>query len=329
MSRVGAWSVSVAALSLLAVAGNALAGGSFQEELGSDPAKLAGEVKLSLMNGDGDGADSGRGPVPYFKALGAPPKRVALVSYYVYDCGNHKEKSYRFYGGNYTYRVNTSRSSTVASDEIGRLATELHDAGVEPLRQAFAAVGMQLLTPAEYLDSPEKQAAYENAKIEAGGMAGLFGALQSKEATNWQWAAADGYRVMKMTTVGDVRGNNFALATTGIGVGKLAASLGHDLAKALGVDAVVVLYNVVQAEKTSIRLRGTYLYMFGPNPVADTGQSLYWKGHQYSGVFLRTDVDFIKTDKDGNLVSADYAGYGTVTGALGTRMARHIKGKTG
>jgi hypothetical protein len=329
MKQAGTWSSCVAVLSLLVVAGSAAAGGSFQEELGSDPAKLAGDVKLSLMNGNGDGAESGRGPVPYFKGLGGPPKRVALISYYVYDCGNHKEKSYKFYSSNYTYRVDSRRSSKVAADEISQLATELHDAGVAPLRQAFAAVGMQLLTPTEYLDSPEKKAAYADTKVEAGGMAGLFGALQSKEATHWQWGAAEDYRLIKLTTVGDVRGNNFALATTGVGVGKLAASVGYDLARALGVDAVAILYNVVQAEKSSIRLRGAYLYLFGPNPVADTGQSLYWKGHQYSGVFLRTDVDFIKTDKDGNLVTADYAGYGVVSGALGTRMAQHIKDKTG
>lgn len=326
--RAGAgWSSAMVLVLGLAAVGVANAG-SFQEELGSDAAKLAGSVKLSLMNGDGDGAESGRGPTPYLKGLGAPPKRVALISSYVYDCGNHKEKSYRLYGGDYVYRVNTRRSRNVAADDIGRLATELHDAGIEPLRSAFAAVGMQLLTPPEYLDSPEKQAAYANTKVEEGGMASLFGALQSREATHWQWGAADDYRLIKLTTVGDVRGNNFALATTGIGVGKLAATVGYDLTKALGVDAVVILYNVVQAEAKSFRLRGTYMYMFGPNPVADTGQSLYWKGHQYSGVFLRTDVDFVKADKAGNFIP-DYAGYGVVTGALGTRMAQHIKGKTG
>ncbi|TAK56097.1 MAG: hypothetical protein EPO25_01830 [Gammaproteobacteria bacterium] len=329
MRRAGWWPACVAGVVMTVVAGSAAAGGSFQAELGTDPVQLAGRVKLSLMNGDGDGAESGRGPVPYLKALGAPPRRVALISYYVYDCGNHKEKSYRFYGGDYVYRVNTRRARKVDSDDIGRLATELHDAGIGPLREAFATVGMQLLAPEEFLDAPEKQAAYQNTKIEAGGMAGLFNALQSKEATHWQWGTADGYRLIKLTTVGNVRGNDFALATSGIGVGKLAASVGYDLATALGVDAVAILYNVVQAEKTSIRLRGAYLYLFGPNPVADSGQSLYWKGHQYSGVYLRTDVDFVETDKDGDLVAADYAGYGVVAGALGTRIAQHIKGKTG
>jgi hypothetical protein len=158
-------------------------------------------------------------------------------------------------------------------------------------------------------------------------MASLFGALQSKDAVEWQWGAPEGYRVMKVATVNDVRGNNFALATAGVGVAKLADSVGYDLAKALGVDAVVILYNVVQAESTSIRLRGAYMYMFGPNPVPDTGQGSYWKGQQYSGLYLRTDVDFIKTDKEGKLLEADYAGYGIVGQALGKRMAQHVKSK--
>lgn len=80
-----------------------------------------------------------------------------------------KEKSYRFLTQDYTYTVNAGREVKVDSEEIGRLATELHDAGIGPLRDAFAAVGMHLLTPAQYLDAPDKQAAYENARIEAGG----------------------------------------------------------------------------------------------------------------------------------------------------------------
>jgi hypothetical protein len=301
--------------------------GLFEAELGSDAAKVAEDVKISMMNGDGKGLESGKGLVPYLKALGGPPKRVALVSFYAWDCGNKKEKSYRFYGGDYVYHVDNTRRISVDAKELDMLASELHDASIGPLKEAFASVGMQLMAPAEFLDTPARQEAYAAAKVEQGGMASLFGALQSKDAVEWQWGAPEGYRVMKVATVNDVRGNNFALATTGVGVAKLADSVGYDLAKALGVDAVVILYNVVQAESTSIRLRGAYMYMFGPNPVPDTGQGSYWKGQQYSGLYLRTDVDFIKTDKEGKLLEADYAGYGIVGQALGKRMAQHVKSK--
>jgi hypothetical protein len=329
MTMMRAVRVAAAVLSLaMATSIPPAVAGPFDKELGSDPAKLAGDAKISMMNGDSKGLESGKGLVPYLKALGGPPRRVALVSFDVWDHGNKKEKSYNFYGGNYTYRVDTTRSQSVNAQAMDMLATELHDASIAGLKAQFAAVGMQLLEPAEYLDTPEKKAAYETVKIEEGGMGKLFGMLQSKDAAEWQWGVPPGYRLIKLPTVGDARGNNFALSTTGIGVGKLADSLGYDLAKGIGVDAVVVLYNVVQADKSAIRLRGAYMYMFGPNPVPDTGQGSYWKGQQYSGVYLRTDVDFIETDKDGNLVSADYAGYGVVGQALAMRMAQHVKQKS-
>jgi hypothetical protein len=328
MTTIRAMRIAGAALLLgILVPGTPAVAGPFEAELGSDAAKVAQDVKISMMNGDSKGVESGKGLVPYLKALGGPPKRVALVSFYAWDSGNKKEKSYKFYGGDYVYRIDSTRAASVDAKELDKLASELHDASIGPLKETFASADMQLMTPAEFLDTPAKQEAYANAKVEQGGMAGLFGALQSKDAGEWQWGAPAGYRVMKVATVNDVRGNNFALATTGIGVAKLADSVGYDLAKALGVDAVVILYNVVQAESTSIRLRGAYMYMFGPNPVPDAGQGSYWKGQQYSGLYLRTDVDFIKTDKEGRLLDADYAGYGIVGQALGMRMAQHIQSK--
>ena len=317
------------ALWMTAAAVPALAG-PFEAELGSDAAKVAEDVKIHMMNGDNAGLESGNGLVPYLKALGAPPKRVALLSFYLWDCGNKKESSYRMYGGNYVYSVNTTRSHSVDAHEIDRLAAELHDAGIGALKEEFAAVGMQLLTPDEFLDTPDKRQAYETARIEEGGGARLMSFLQSgKTDDEWQWGTPGGYRLVKMVTAGDVRGNNFSLAMQGIGVGKFANSVGHDFAKALGVDAVVVLYNVVQAEKTSINFRGAYMYMFGPNPVPNAGQSVYYPGQQYSGDYLRTDVEFIKTDKEGHALETDYAGYSIVSRALGRRMAQHVKSKTG
>jgi hypothetical protein len=309
----------------------ALAGGAFESALGGDVAKIADDVKISMMNGDNDGLDSGRGLVPHLKTFGKPPARVALVSFYVWDCGNKKENSYSIYGGNYSYRVTNTRTHRVSANEIDRLADELHDAGIGSLKESFAAAGMQLLTPQEFLDTPAKQEAYANIKMERGALGSLLRGLQAKASGDqWQWGSPDGYRVLELVTVGDVKGNHFQLGQTGIGIGKTANSLGHDLAGALGVDAVVILYNVVQAQDKSIELRGAGMYMFGPNPIADSGQSLYYPGQQYSGVYLRTDsIPFIKTDKKGTLIDADYAGYSLVARALGTKMAQHVKKKSG
>jgi hypothetical protein len=304
------------------------AAGPWEAELGTDVAKLAGDAKISMMNGDSGGLESGKGLVPYLKALGGPPKRVALLSFYTWDSGNKKEKSYSFYGGGYKYQTTNTIRQKVDAQELDKMAAELHEAAIGGLREEFAAVGMQLLTPEEYLDTPAKREAYQTFKVEEGGMGKLFSVLQSKDAEEWQWGSPGGYRVVKLSTVGDARGNNYALATTGIGVGTLANTVGHDFARALGVDAVVILYNVVQFDKSHIRLRGAYMYMFGPNPVPDTGQGSYWRGHEYSGVYLRTDVDFIEVAKDGSAVAVDYDGYGIVGRALGRRMAQHVQGKT-
>ncbi len=322
-------------IAVLAVAGCVAAAypvraGAFESELGSDPAKLKSDVKLSMMNGDGNGSESGRGPVPYLKALGAPPKRVGLISFYVWDCGNKKENSYNIYAGDYVYRTKTTRRRNVEAAAVDMLATELHDASIVALKDAFASGGMQLLTPDEFLDTDAKKELYAGFKPEHGGMETFIKSVDHwADKDSWKFSGApDGYRVLELTNVGDVKGNHFQLATTGIGVGKVANSEGHDFAQQLGLDAVVILYNVVQAENKDIRMRGSYMYMFGPNPVPDTGQSLYWRGHQYSGVYLRMDVPFIKTTKDGQLVDADYSGYAAVASALGARMAEHLREKT-
>jgi hypothetical protein len=308
----------------------ARAAGVFEAKFGADAAKLSAEVDLSMMNGDVQGSESGRGPQPYLKALGAPPARIALISFYVRDMGNKKENSYTLYGGNYRYRTTNTRTIQVEIGALGMLATELHDASIGALKEAFAGVGSKLLTPDEFLDTEARRKAYQDFTFELGFFEKAARKLLARDTPGWRFVGApEGYRAIELTTVGNAKGNDFRLATTGIGVGELAQKAGHDLAEALGVDAVAIFYNYVQGQKDSISLRGSYLYLFGPNPVPNTGQSLYWRGHQYSGVYLKMNVPFVKTDKDGHLVSADYEGYALVAKALGLRMAEHVRDETG
>jgi hypothetical protein len=68
-----------AVLSVLA-GGNARAGeATFESKLGSDAAKIADDVKISMMNGDNAGREDGRGLVPYYKArrMAWTPKPVS------------------------------------------------------------------------------------------------------------------------------------------------------------------------------------------------------------------------------------------------------------
>lgn len=146
--------------------------------------------------------------MPNLKALGGPPKRVALLSFYTWDSGNKKEKSCTFHGGGYKYQASNTIRQKVDAHELDKMAAELHEAAIGGLREEFAAVGMQLLTPEEYLDTPAKLEAYQTFEVEEGGMGKLFGALQGKSAEQWQWGAPGGYRIVKLSTVGDARGNN-------------------------------------------------------------------------------------------------------------------------
>jgi hypothetical protein len=321
------WTACAAAVVLIAAP--PVLAGAFADELGSDPAVLAGKVKLSMGNGNQDGSESGRGPVPYYKGLGAPPKRVALLSFYVWDCGNKKQS---LWNPVYKYKSATN----VTSEAIDVYANELYNVAFPQLKEGFAAHGMQLLTPDEYLDTEEKRAGYQALNIEKGfgqkffgfGNKGKVEVFAGEDVSTTRFTAApEGYRVLQLMTVMDVKGRKFEWAATGAGVGKLAQLLGHDVAKALGVDAVVILYNVVQAEKTAINMYGSYIYMFGPNPVPDTGQSLYWNGHQYSGQFIRMDVPFIRTDKDGGLIASDYEGYAPIARALANGMGQFLEEK--
>jgi hypothetical protein len=67
--------------------------GFLAKELGTDPAKVVEDVKLDMMSRGSHGSESGSGPAPHLKALGEPPKRVGLISYYTVDVGNLKESS--------------------------------------------------------------------------------------------------------------------------------------------------------------------------------------------------------------------------------------------
>jgi hypothetical protein len=102
--------------------------------------------------------------------------------------------------------------------------------------------------------------------------------------------------------------------------------VGHDLAKALGLDAVLVAYNALQAEKEETNVIGAYACMSGPNPVPDTGQKLYWTGHQYTGAWMKLDVPRIQTGNDSTQV--DFDGSGIVARARAERTAACLEGVT-
>ncbi|MES1166532.1 MAG: hypothetical protein ABUL68_00880 [Pseudomonadota bacterium] len=292
--------------------------GSFESKLGSDDKATAGKAKLDIMS-RGSGSENGTGPVPYLRALGAPPKRVALVSFYVWDAGNVKQS---VYNTAMTWRF----SKSVTATGIERIATGLYDAGIGAMKEGFAAYGMQLLTPDEFLDTADKKAAYLTFKPEHGALGSVMGFLQSKDRSLSY--AAEGFSLLELPANTGGKNRDFRMAAQG-GDGKLFQGLGHDLAGALGVDAVLVVYNVLQAESKSIQIINASAYLFGPNPVKRDNASLYWTGHQYAGVHLPLDVSLMKVDRKGVEVENDFAGYAHVARALALKTGDYLKERMG
>lgn len=80
-----------ASLTLLLVSSRAQSTSAFEEKLDTDVDAIAQRVDFDMSGwGKVHGSKGGRGQIPYLQALGHPPKRVALVSFYAYDPGNTK-----------------------------------------------------------------------------------------------------------------------------------------------------------------------------------------------------------------------------------------------
>lgn len=301
--------IALASTALALATFSPLLAGAFEDELGTDDAKILDKVKKDPSRGKG--ADTGRGPAPYLPALGAPPKRVALASFYVWDCGNTKDHPY----------MGWKTTKNITSQGIEAFAVELYDASIESFKQGFKAHGMELLTPSEFLDSAEKRQAYESFEIKYGMFGKITGGGRKMDEDNWRFSAApEGYKLLEMPIINDAKERNFSISLDG----KLSQNLGHDLAGMLGVDAVVIVYNVLQMKGKTFEMLGSYLYMFGPNPVKrDDDPSLYYTGHQYSSAHIKLSVPFVRTK--GKETEVDFAGYARVARALSEKTGEYLE----
>ena len=285
---------------------------AFDKEIGTDIDALVAKADSDMPGfGHSHGLKSGNGPTPYLAALGHPPKRVALVSFYAYDQGNTHGFGSPYFGG----RTEVSRQLT--ADGAGLVATMLHDQGIATLKETFKAYGMELLTPDEFLDTDAKRELFGSFEMEMGGFAKLakWGEKSGKEnklsnATRLS-AVAPGYRLFRF-----LFGEN---PTMRGGDEKISKSLGYDLANGLGVDATLVTCNLCKATKKEGSLERVYMHLFGPNPVP---------GEEGAGqVSGNPNLDF-ESLKMAGIEWQDYAGYERILAALGKKAGMYIQGWT-
>jgi len=344
--RLGVVVFAAAALFLASTPG--FADNAFDKEIGTDVDALVTKVDFDMSGwGKVQGMASGAGQIPYLPALGHPPKRVALVSFYAYDPGNTHGFGSPYFGG----RSESTRQLT--PDGAGLVATMMHDQGIAALKAALKAYGMELLTPDEFLDTDARREFYDGFVLQLGWGTKFGKATEGSGKENKLSKAqrlsvvAPGYRLFRL-----VYGEN--LRPMRQGDKKISKSLGYDLAKGLGVDATLVVCNYCKATKKAGNLEGVYFYLFGPNGIpGDMEAFTYWPGHLYAG--LRLDgldipmVEFGKAEKksttyttspmspgdfrsdslsEAGIVSADFAGYERILEALGKKAGAFMQERT-
>lgn len=264
------------------------------------------------------------------------PKRVALISYYLYDPGKGKTT-----GGAQSAVVTASVWRT--SDAMGQVQVDgFYAKSIDALKKGFKDNGIDLLTPSEFLDTDEKIDFYfnfsqESAKKEKTSITkrNATGGFISEVATATVSTLkvspyGKGYRQFFVANEGD---DESALSNFQGGVlsanRKLTSSLGYELCKGLGVDAVVVVYICTRKPKQlkdDYAVNSVVTMMLGPNPgrSEDSDPEAKNLGQFYCGT--RTYYSSPVIFKEAKGVFGQYDGMANVLSAHAAKMCKYIVG---
>ncbi len=275
------------------------------------------EKSLIMDNIEGEGKPDGKGYIPYLKALKAPPKRVALVSVYALDPANSTTS------GDYK----TTRWLTTSGAKSA--ANEIYKHGFDAMKKEFAKHGMDLLSPSEFLTDDTKKEFFTSFEMKKGTASAALGGTMNflrgiaNQGHKPVMEVADGFNEVFILNNGA-----FSMGTS-TPDDTLANSLGSDLAKGLGVDAVLVVYSQFIVYEKATGMTEADMQMFGPNPVPVKAEEVGFfgsrPGHHYGGVRAPFNFVYIGTDT-GN--PADYAGYANILTAMSKKLGTYLEQKT-
>ena len=198
------------------------------------------------------------------------PDTIALITFHINDLG-----ATSYTKGYYT----TFIDNISVSEEGGNfIANEMHKQTISTLKEEFAKRGVVLLTPSEFLDTPEKKSFYYDEFSPKVSKLGKF--LSNVENRSLDIAvAADNYRYFDMGASYDYL---------------RCESLGFELVNKLGVDGVLSIGFVIQSNSKEIYFRSVSMSLHGPNPIQrldkkyiaqKTGNG-YNAGQLYTGGYL-------------------------------------------
>lgn len=257
--------------------------------------------------------------------LDPKPKKVALVSFYLYDPANAKTK-----GGQIAGQASTSMWRT--SDALAQAQIDgFYAQSLEPLKAGFKEFGIELLTPQEFLDTDDKIDFFYGFDQESGKKEKTDRTVIGKMGTSVNLSTIkicpydEGYRPFFVVNepVGESGGQNFVNTGVGGANRKMTSSLGYELAQGLGVDAVVVCYIVTHKcdmKKEDYEVDAVSLFMFGPNPMSE-GPDDKNRGQFYCGTrFLAKHLEF--SIEKSSITSYDHMG--NVMTALSRKMGNWV-----
>jgi hypothetical protein len=284
---------------------------------------------------EGRNAKSGGGYSVNVDLLDPKPKKVALVSYYIYDpaCGKTT-------GGTYTGTASASCWRT--PDEIGQAhADGFYATSIDVLKAEFKQYGIELLTPDEFIDTDDKADFFynfnqESAKKEktdrtvrkAAGTT-ISSVAEATVSTLKVCPAGKGFRAFFVTNEEMTESIGTHFLNTGVmGANrKMSSSLGYELCKGLGVDAVVIAYIVTRKpkmNKENYAVNAVNLYMFGPNPKMENEEDKN-RGEFYCGVrFFSGGMLEFQNEKD---KTQSFESMGNVMKALSDRLCNYVINK--
>lgn len=301
----------------------------------------AEKIKVKFdFPGEGRNSNNGGGYSANMDLVNPKPKRVALISYYLYDAGKGKANI-------------TGTGAWVTSASVGQSQVNgFYAKSIQPFKEAFKQNGMELLTPEEFLDTQEKAELYygfvqESAKTEKT----TITRTKSRSTTS-----STPYFTTTTTYTTTATAGTLKVCPSGMGYReffvaneeedesaisnfqggiftanrKLTSNLGYELCKGLGVDAVVVVYIATRKPKQlqdDYGVNAVVTIMLGPNPGKTEGADPEAKnlGQFYCGT--RTYYGSPVIFKEAKGIFGQYDGMANILKAHTAKMSKYINGK--
>jgi hypothetical protein len=281
VARVKNRTVSLALLAGLALAHLGWGEDGFKEwhdDVGRE--KIKKKISVEMGPTTSKGFADGHGVTPYFTSADQLPKRIGIVTFYVFD--NSQTKTVH----------NVSSTRTWVTEDGGNIfANKFLAASFGTMKAAFEKQGVVLLPIGDLLDTDEKKQAYARGiSLEVSKMGKILTALESGGTQTF--AAATGYRLLDAAATSDYM---------------RARALGGELAEKLGVDALLSVGLEIGTDGKIFTLNGVKWALNGRNPnpkqdkkyVAESFGNGYNAGQCYlkAQYFLEDPVQFMNAKK--------------------------------